>query len=129
MVVILVIIEFVSYLVTIEMEEKMSIYENIKEIAKEQKITIKELTKLAGIGENSIYRWQDENYRPSYNSLKKVADALKVDVEDLTDSSQETPQFREIQRHAKKLTPYDQDRLLQLMKITFEDINDKNNNS
>lgn len=45
----------------------MSIYENIKEIASEHGLSIKEVATKAGIGENSIYRWRLN--RPSTSSL------------------------------------------------------------
>lgn len=59
----------------------MGIYENIKEIAKEHGMSIKDVAEKAGIGENSIYRWQ--NTSASTASLNKVAKALHVHVEDL----------------------------------------------
>lgn len=98
----------------------MTIYENIKEIAKAHGMNLKEVANKAGIGENSIYRWQTSE--PSMASLRKVADALHVSVDDLTQSSKDdTPVYRAIQRKAKDLTPDDQKKLLQIMKAAFGD--------
>lgn len=97
----------------------MSIYENIKEIAEEHGLSLKEVAIKAGIGENSIYRWRLN--RPSTSSLQKVAKALHVDVADLTTEDDETPQFRAIQRKAKSLNPKDQKKLLEIMKAAFND--------
>lgn len=102
----------------------MSIYDNIKEIAKERGLSIKEVAIKANIGENSIYRWQTKS--PSTSSLNKVAKALNVDVEDLTATDSETPEYRAIQRKAKKLNPAQQEKLLKMMDLTFEELYDKN---
>lgn len=102
----------------------MSIYSNIKEIAEEHGLSIKDVANKANIGENSIYRWDKST--PSVKSLQKVADALHVDVTDLTNEkdNDETPQYRAIQRKAKNLSVTDQDKLLDLMKIAFGDDDD-----
>ncbi|RVU71813.1 XRE family transcriptional regulator [Lactobacillus xujianguonis] len=97
----------------------MSVYENIKEIAQEHGLSIKEVATKAGIGENSIYRWRTSNL--STGSLQKVADALHVDVNDLTVKDDETPEFRTIQRNAKKLNRSNQKKLLDIMKAAFGD--------
>ncbi|QLL68654.1 helix-turn-helix domain-containing protein [Lactobacillus johnsonii] len=98
----------------------MSIYQNIQEIAQDRGMSLKEVAKKAGIGENSIYRWQ--NHKPSMSSLNKVAIALNVDVEDLTTvEDSETPEYRAIQRKAKKMTNQDQKKLLNIMKAAFGD--------
>lgn len=104
----------------------MSIYDNIKEIAKERGLSIKEVAIKANIGENSIYRWQTKS--PSTASLSKVANALNVDVEDLTATDSETPEYRAIQRNAKKLNTSDQKKLLEIMKAAFGDAYGKKDN-
>lgn len=104
----------------------MSIYDNIKEIAKEHGLSIKEVALKADIGENSIYRWQTKS--PSTASLKKVAKALNVDIEDLTATDSETPEYRAIQRNAKQLNPSDQKKLLEIMKAAFGDAYDEKDN-
>lgn len=98
----------------------MTVYENIQNIAKEHGLTIKEIAIKAGIGENSIYRWQKST--PSITSLNKIARALHVDVEDLTsDNKDETPEFRAIQRKAKNLNHKDQEKLLNIINAAFGD--------
>lgn len=103
----------------------MTVYDNIQEIAKEHGLTIKEVAIKAKVGEASIYRWQKK--KPSMSSLNKIATALNVDVEDLTaNSKKETPEFRAIQRRAKKLDTSDQQKLLNFMDDFFEDKYGKN---
>lgn len=103
----------------------MTVYENIQEIAKDHGLSIKDVAKKAGIGENSIYRWQKK--APSITSLNKIAAALNVDIDDLTTNiSEETPEFRAIQRRAKNLDTTQQKKLLKFMDEFFEDKYDKN---
>ena len=55
--------------------------ENIKAIAKGKGLSLRQLEETAGIGQNTISRW-DEN-KPSVDKVKKVADALGVTVDEL----------------------------------------------
>lgn len=98
----------------------MDVFDNIKTIAAERGMTLKEVSNKAGIGENSIYRWRSSN--PSTNSLKKVADVLSVPIETLlsSPSKEETPAYQAIQRRAKQMTPEEQQKLLKLIELTFK---------
>lgn len=59
----------------------MSIYEKIAAIAAERKIPIYKLEKEAGIGNGVISGWKEG--QPQVDTLKKVADALEVSIEEL----------------------------------------------
>lgn len=100
----------------------MDLLTRIKEISEERGLSLKEVAIKAGIGENSIYRWRYS--KPSVKSLSKIAAALNIDLDDLTTdpANKETPEYRAIQRRAKKMTPENQKRLLQIMDLTFNDI-------
>ena len=52
----------------------MTTFERIKKLAKEHGMTIAEVNDRAGLGKNSLYNWKYQ--KPSYESLKKVADVL-----------------------------------------------------
>ena len=54
---------------------------NIKERCKERRISLNEVERLAGIGKNTIYRW-DKN-RPSIDRVLKVAAVLGVTAAEL----------------------------------------------
>lgn len=56
----------------------MNIYENVKEIADHKGISIKKLEELAGLSNGSIGGWRKSS--PTIQSLKKVSEALKVDI-------------------------------------------------
>lgn len=54
----------------------MTTVERIKKLAKERGLTLQQVAKKAGIGINSIYRWN--KVTPSSNSLEKVAKVFNV---------------------------------------------------
>lgn len=59
----------------------MSIYENICSFAEKKKIPIYILEQKAGLGNGTIGKWRDGE--ATVGSLKKVADALGVDIKKL----------------------------------------------
>lgn len=65
----------------------MSIITNIKKIASDRNLTIKQIGKESGVGENAIYRWDKQN--PNLSSLKKVSDYLNVSVDELLESDKQ----------------------------------------
>lgn len=64
-------------------------YEQIKALCKARKITIKELEAAAGIGQRTIYRW-DEN-SPSMDKVAAVADFFGVSIDQLV--GREAPHY------------------------------------
>lgn len=65
----------------------MSIVANIKKIASEKNLTIKQIGKESGVGENAIYRWDKQN--PNLSSLKKVSRYLNVSVDELLENEKQ----------------------------------------
>ncbi|MBR4079733.1 MAG: helix-turn-helix transcriptional regulator [Christensenellaceae bacterium] len=57
------------------------LYDKIRALAKEQKITTRELEKRAGIGDNTMWRWN--NHSPAADKLAAVAAVLDVSIDDL----------------------------------------------
>lgn len=51
--------------------------ENIRALAAAKGMTLKDVGKESGVGENSIYRW--EKTEPKLSTLRKVAEVLGVD--------------------------------------------------
>lgn len=62
----------------------VSIVANIKKIALEKNLTIKQIGKESGVGENAIYRWDKQN--PNLSSLKKVSNYLNISIDELLES-------------------------------------------
>nr|DAS81885.1 MAG TPA: repressor protein [Caudoviricetes sp.] len=57
------------------------IYEKVKRICKERKISIFQLERNCGIGNGTIGRWR--NSKPNTETIKKVADYLRLSVDEL----------------------------------------------
>lgn len=69
----------------------MTTFERIKKISKEKGYSLKQVALKAGLSENAIYRY-NQGVEPKYNTLKVIAEALHVSVEDLTgESEKRTP--------------------------------------
>ncbi len=58
-----------------------NIFDRVKQLAKENNISLKDVNKKAGLGTGSIYSWK--NSTPSIDSLIKVAKVLKTSLDDL----------------------------------------------
>ncbi len=59
----------------------MSLVDSIKAAAGDRHLTISELEKLAGLSENSIYRWDRTD--PGHSKVVAVADALGISLDEL----------------------------------------------
>lgn len=59
----------------------MNLYDKVKKLADEQNLTIAAIEAAAGVANGTIAGWKTS--RPFADTLKKVADVLKVSIEDL----------------------------------------------
>lgn len=57
----------------------MELLDKIKQEAKKQGLTLRQINDKANLGTNAIYRWK--NQTPNINSVKKVAKILNVSVD------------------------------------------------
>lgn len=65
----------------------VSIVSNLKKIAKEKNMTLKQIGKESGVGENSIYRWDKQS--PNLATLTKVSDYLAIPVDFLLEEEKQ----------------------------------------
>lgn len=65
----------------------MTLFERVKQTAKDRGYSLQETAKLAGLGINSLYQWK--NKQPSASSLQAVADVLGVSVDYLLGNTDE----------------------------------------
>lgn len=65
----------------------MTLFERIKETAKERGISLTALSVESGLGEKTIYKWKDKE--PSASRIKAVADTLGVSVDYLLGNTDE----------------------------------------
>ncbi|HFI0419409.1 TPA: helix-turn-helix domain-containing protein [Streptococcus suis] len=81
---------------------------------------------------SSISEWERGKYTPKAGVLNDIAKIFNISLSELmstdlsipeaTSTPDETPQYKMIQRKAKSLSVSDQERLLQLMDLTFQDV-------
>lgn len=88
-------------------------------------------TRLGRKSSSSISEWEKGKYTPKAGVLNDIANIFGVSLSKLmsTDLSnpsaqneEESSVFKMIQRKAKNLSVTDQERLLQIMELTFQDI-------
>ena len=89
-------------------------------------------TRLGRKSSSSISEWEKGKYTPKAGVLNDIANIFGVSLSkvmstDLSnpsaqDAEEESSTFKMIQRKAKKLSVTDQERLLQIMELTFQDI-------
>ena len=83
----------------------MSLVERVKSIASKRKgWNLKETAQQAGLGVNSIYKWDKQS--PSLKSLAAVADVLGVTVDDLRGAEKEQPKINQDPSFADLGMPY-----------------------
>ena len=89
-------------------------------------------TRLGRKSSSSISEWEKGKYTPKAGVLNDIAKIFGVSLSklmstDLSDPSaqveeEENSTFKMIQRKAKNLSVTDQERLLQIMELTFQDV-------
>ena len=57
----------------------MTVYDRVKELASQRKMTIAEVEKALGMGLNSLYSWRKK--KPNSASLEKAADYFNVSID------------------------------------------------
>lgn len=109
-------------------------FEIVKNLAKKQGLSLNQLEEKLEYSRNTLYGLKSSI--PKSDRLQEIADYFGVSTDYLLgrtdnpaiagatakDAEDETPQYRAIQRKAKSLSTRDQERLLQLMDITFQDV-------
>ena len=67
--------------------------EKIKKVCEEKHLSLAQVEKEAGLGKNTIFRWDPEkngSVVPTIDKVRRVADVLGVTVNDLLDYESET---------------------------------------
>lgn len=117
----------------------MSVYNRIKDLANERQMTVAELERLLDLSKGSVGKWAKSS--PGGDKIKRIADYFNVTTDYLLgresyedmklkqarwdfikEEGLESEEFYAIQRKAKTLNKEDQERLLQLMKLTFQEL-------
>ncbi len=85
----------------------MTIYERVRETAKEQGMSLKKLESKAKLGDGAIYKWK--TYTPRYSNIQKVADVLGVSVNYLLDNTLKKDMKPEIRRISNDINELDEE--------------------
>lgn len=64
----------------------MTIGENIKRIRAEKRITQKQLADALGVSQAMVAQYESDKRNPKMETIKKIADALEVSIDELCDS-------------------------------------------
>lgn len=114
-------------------EEKNYFASNLKFLRQKNGLEQLDLaTRLGRKSSSSISEWENGKYTPKAGVLNDIAKIFNVSLSSLmtTDLSnpsaqkeeEENSTFKMIQRKAKNLSVTDQERLLQIMELTFQDV-------
>ncbi|WP_283679923.1 helix-turn-helix transcriptional regulator [Lentilactobacillus sp. Marseille-Q4993] len=82
------------------------------------------------ISKSMISRWENGTTDPQMDYVRMLAGYFQVEPEDLMDVEEspnlnsKTSEYRAIQRKAKNLSTKDQRKLLNIMQVTFDNLND-----
>lgn len=109
----------------------MNPYEKIKDLTNEKGISVRELEKRLGFSNGYFSKWKTVS--PNSEGLAKVAAHFDVNVDYLLgrtinpnplekENENIPPEFFAIQRKSKNLSQRDQKKLLKLMELTFDDL-------
>lgn len=101
----------------------MNLYEIVQSLSKENNITIAALERALDFGNGTIKKWG--NAAPSADRLAKVADYFGVSVDYLLGRESKSEiydeDFRKIERARNKMTHKDQEKMLKILKASFEE--------
>lgn len=114
-------------------EEKNYFASNLKFLRQKNGLEQIDLaTRLGRKSSSSISEWEKGKYTPKAGVLNDIANIFGVSLSKLMstdlsnpsaqDAEEESSTFKMIQRKAKNLSVTDQERLLQIMELTFQDV-------
>lgn len=114
------------------MEQKQNYFaSNLKLLRQKYKMEQIDLAnRLGRKSSSSVSEWEKGKYTPKAGVLNDIAKIFNISLSELmtkdlsnpSENETETPQFRAIQRKAKSLSVADQERLIQIMNLTFQDV-------
>ena len=114
------------------MEQKQNYFaSNLKLLRQKYKMEQIDLAnRLGRKSSSSVSEWEKGKYTPKAGVLNDIAKIFNISLSELmtkdlsnpSEDETETPQFRAIQRKAKSLSVADQERLIQIMDLTFQDV-------
>ncbi|WP_142414423.1 helix-turn-helix domain-containing protein [Hathewaya massiliensis] len=86
----------------------MSIGENIKTLRKANKMSIRDLVEISGVGKSTISDIENDKVSPTAATLQKIATALNVSVNDLFDDKKCNVKIPERYSNKKEIAQYNE---------------------
>lgn len=109
---------------------KNIIGKNIKKYRELHNETTSELAESIGVAQSAVSNWENGNKMPRAGSIEKLAEHWNILKSQILTPSNEpqdsTPELRAIQRGARQLSKSDQEKLIKMMKITFDKLDNNN---
>lgn len=102
----------------------------IRDLRKHRGVSAETLAESINVSPATIYRYENGDIeKVPTSTLAAIAEKLGTTPGYLMgwdqDDNKETPEYRTIQRRAKKMSPKNQRKLLQMMDIAFNDFDDE----
>lgn len=99
--------------------------EKLKELRKEKGISLKELGSIIGVAESTMSLYENGKRQPDYETLLKLAEYFGVTVDYLLRGENESERLPEelviLNRNAKKMSPENRKKLLEMAKVMFKE--------
>lgn len=110
----------------------MTVFDRVKLLAKQRGKSLNRIEEELGLPKNVLYRMKNSD-NPTKDRLETLANYFDVSVDYLlgrtenpntveNENANISPEFFAIQRKSKKLSQKEQQKLLKLMELTFEEI-------
>lgn len=91
----------------------------LKELMREQNITIYRMTEITGLSENTIYNWYNKGAEPSIHALRAICKVLDISLAELfaeKDEKHFTLKEHRLVEHYRKLSNNQKDIIESLLK-------------
>lgn len=99
--------------------------EKLKELRKEKGISLKELGSIIGAAESTMSLYENGKRQPDYETLLKLAEYFGVTVDYLLRGESKSERLPEelviLNRNAKKMSPENRKKLLEMARIMFKE--------
>lgn len=99
--------------------------EKLRELRKEKGISLKDLGAEMGVAESTMSLYENGKRQPDYETLLKLAEYFGVTVDYLLRGENESERLPEelviLNRNAKKMSPENRKKLLEMARIMFKE--------
>lgn len=106
----------------------MTLGERIRKIRKMKGLSILDIKEKTGLSKSTISDLENGKSSPTTETLQKIAKALEVDVTEFFKTEESNNQddyedfdLRIIERARRKMSPKDREKMMKILKASFED--------